>query len=790
MSDNSSTVRPAMNRWNWGYTEPKSENTKLPSLSALAQTWDVRWAKKHGEVLGAEMRDRGVDELLGPGVNICRTPLNGRNWEYLGEDPVLAAKMCVPIIKGVQSYDVAATVKHFCLNNQEMERTTVDTHCDDRTLNEIYLPAFETAVRKGGVLSVMTAYNKVNGRFASENPYLETEVLRRRWGFKGTVVSDWGGQHSCVPAALAGSDLEMCAPAFITNFTDHLHGKLPLADAVRRGEVPESRVDEMVGHLVFMMAKTGALGGADRPQGERLTPRHEAMAQSIAEESVVLLKNDVHALPISTNGIRSVVVLGRLADTRHTHLGNSARAHTDREITPLEGLRAYLGDAVKLIFFPLGAEGMGALETIDSSLVRTFDPNANETFDVPAWERYLWAKEQGAWDDARAERSFVKYPAAAGAYGLSFRAKVVAPESGMFSFRAESSAEGFDASAFVDGVRVASGFKRVSGGARLEKGRVYELRVDVCNPGAKANEFTFGWTTPSAMAVGLAQREATCKAADAVFAFTGTSLGWGRAREQESFDRPNMLEPVGHDEDLAALLKAGIPRLVVINHSGSPMEMPWADDCPTLVQQPYLGQLAGPALARVLFGEVNPSGKLPCTWPRRWEDTPVAQKGTYCEGTVEHRERFYVGYRWYDAQKIAPLFPFGHGLSYTTFAYANAVARTAGEGAARRTVVSVEVTNTGKVAGREVVQLYVAPVDSKVERCVKELRAFAKTRLLKPGETETLTFELTDRAFSYYDVTRHDFVVPAGEYRILLGASSADIRASATVSAQAHPLRK
>lgn len=778
MSDGSHGLGPErgyIGRWN---VQADDRSTVLPALSALACTWNVACAATHGEVMGEQVRAYGKDQMLGPGVNIMRNPLCGRNWEYFSEDPCLAGELAAALITFAQRKGIACTVKHFAANSQELDRMKVDTRVDERTLNEIYFPAFETAVKKGGVLSVMTAYNKVNGLFASENPYLETEILRQRWGFKGMTVSDWGGQHSCVPAALAGADVEMSAPSGITNFTDHLRHALPLADAVRRGEVPERRVDEMASHVLYMMAKTGALdANVKRPAGERLTPRHRALAQSIAEEAIVLLKNDEGTLPLATNKIRSLVVLGQLATTEHTHLGNSAAAHADHEITPLEGLRTYLGPDVKITYFPLGAEVGGTLEEIDATLVRTYDPNAGESFDVPAWDRYLWKEGQGVWEDAHAARSFVKYPAPADAIGLSFRARVVAPESGAYTLLATSEHGNFDASLFVDGVRVGSGYKNIGGEAVLEKGRSYEIRLDVCNPGARACAFRFGWTRPSVRKLDVAGREATCKAADAVLAFTGTSLGWGRAREQESFDRPNMLEPVGHDEAIAALIKLKLKRLIVINHSGSPMEMPWADDCPTLVQQPYLGQESGLVLARVLFGEVNPSGKLPCTWPRRWEDTPVAQKGTYCEGTVEHRERFYVGYRWYDKEKIAPLFPFGHGLAYTTFAYANAKVKVEGP----RTLASIDVTNTGAVAGRESVQLYVASVDPKVERCVKDLRAFAKTRLLQPGETETLTFELTDRAFSYYDVTRHDFVAPAGAYRLLFAASAADIRQELTI---------
>ena len=352
MSDNSSTVRPQMGRWDWAYVEPKTANTKLPSLSALAQTWDRSWAKRHGETLGAEMRARGVDELLGPGVNICRTPLNGRNWEYLGEDPFLAARMCVQMIRGVQSYDVAATVKHFCVNNQENCRSTVDTHDDDRTFNEIYLPTFRAAVKEADVLCVMTSYNKVDGLWASENKYLQKGVLRDRWGFKGLIETDWGGQHSTAFAANNGGGVEMHWGQGITHNYWAISNRFPLAEAVRRSEVPAATVDEMALRTLYVMAKTGFLTGAPRRAGERNTKKHQKIAREEAADSIVLLKNDAGLLPLRRDELRNVLVIGKNADEKQCHKGCSGEGNVPYEVTLFAALTNRLkGAQVKLMPF-------------------------------------------------------------------------------------------------------------------------------------------------------------------------------------------------------------------------------------------------------------------------------------------------------------------------------------------------------------------------------------------------------------------------------------------------------
>ncbi len=657
-SDNSSSVRPAMNRWDWGYVEPKSENTKLPSLSALAQTWDPRWARRHGEVLGAEMRDRGVDQLLGPGVNIMRTPLNGRNWEYLGEDPILAARMCVPMIQGVQSYDVAATVKHFCLNNQELNRKTVDTHVDDRTLHEIYLPAFRAAIKEAGVLSVMSSYNKVDGILLNENKYLQKAILRDRWGFPGILVTDWGNMHTTAFAANNGGGMEMSFGQAITHNYNPKAGTYPLADAVRANEVPEATVDEMALHTLWGMAKTGFLTNAPRKAGARNTKAHQRVAREEGAASIVLLKNGNGVLPLNAKKLRKVLVIGKLADEKQCHEGCSGEANVPYEVTLFGALKERL-KGCEVVLMPFCAK---------REIVQT------DTSNAAIAGGHVEQKTSAEWCEAKALRK-----------------------------EAES--------------------------------------------------------------------------ADAVLIFTGTELGYQENMECESRDRVSMDWPKELQEAMHTILGWKLKNLVVISRSGTPVGYTWTDKVDTMLQTSYLGMEEGNAIVDVVFGDVNPSGKLVQTWPRSYDDTAVAQMGTYNGENVTYNERFYVGYRWHDHKGIAPLFPFGHGLSYTTFSYSK-VAATNARG---RLAVSVTLKNTGKVPGAEVVQVYASYPNAKVERCVKELKGFRKV-LLKPGESRKVVIPIRTRELAYWDEFRHQFRVDAGEVEFLVGSSSADIRGQARVT--------
>ena len=788
MSDNSHTVRADMERWTWNCTFTNDEATVLPTLSALASTWNVDLAARFGHVMGEQARARGKDMMLGPGVNIMRTPLCGRNWEYLSEDPVLAARLVVPEIRAMQSHDVAACVKHFCVNFQENDRNKNDAVLDDRTLNEIYLPAFRAAVKEAGVYSVMTSYNLYNGQRCAEHMYLLKGILRERWGFDGLVVTDWGGQHSTVKSALSGAGTEMNRGADIRYLANPSKGTFPLADAVRAGKVPEAFVDEKALRVLYTMVRTKFLDPEGRARGERLTEKHSKEALAIAEEAVTLLKNDMGTLPLDPKKMSRILVVGRLADTEMTKRGWSAEGKPLYEVTPYKGLVEYFeGRAVSIEKFPLVAsDGADDVHPVIESSICTFDTTAKDAgMSVRAWETEWYDGPTGTLYKVGFSRQpgFDLGTAApfegmdTNCFSVVWKTRLLAPETGDYAFACDLDRRA-GARIKLGGETIASGRElgRISAQAALKAGETYDIKVTYIGDTGE-HMVRFGWQLPSERG-SIEELGRKAEAADAVLVFTGTEVGHGRALECEGGDRPDMRLPVGHDEAISEILSWKLPNVVVVNHSGSPVEMPWADDCPTLVQQPYLGQEAGRALARVLFGDVNPSGRLPCTWPRKYADTGPARLG---EVTPRHsicNERFYVGYRWFDAMQVAPMFPFGYGLGYTKFRLYRFKASREDDGFD----VSVKVENTGDVPGKEVVQLYVEYPATGVERCVRELKAFAKTSLLEPGDDEKLTMSVSYRDLAYWDDVENRFVTPAGEYTLVAGVSSRDLRDRVTVT--------
>ena len=781
-NDSTHGMKPEHRRDWWGYVAGVDDrSTCLPCQSALAATWNIALSSKHGHVMGEQMRARGKDQMLGPGVNIVRTPLCGRNWEYISEDPYLNARMVVPLIRAAQSHGLATTVKHFCLNNQELNRFGVGAVVDDRTLNEIYLPAFRAAIQEAGSLAVMTSYNKVNGIFASENASLIKSILRDRWGFKGLIVTDWGGQHSCDFAVQNGCGIEMNCGREIKYLTDFYgtvsSNRLPLATAVREGRILEATIDEAVLHTLYVMAKTGFLKNT-QGKGERLTAKHQQICREIGEEAIVLAKNTKKILPLQKNAIKKLVLVGTFANLELAHLGSSCECHPAYEITPYEGLCEFLGNKVEIVRFPLGAEaGDERPLEIDNLMLETVDPRGGDAFVVRAWE---YEQIRGG---KTIQKGFEKYPKGDWKYNcseagkgpvqegdiLKWTAQVKAPETGSYALIAD---QGQYSSARIElnGKMLFDwNAERTKADCAFEKGQIYTISMQL-KVGPAENRCLFGWIPPSAQKVSPAEKRRICTEADAVIVFTGTSMGWGRAKETEGEDRPDLREPLGHDEEIAEILSWKLPRTIVVNRSGSAMEMPWEPNCETLVIHSYLGQEAGRPLARVLFGEVNPSGKLPVTWPRRLADTAPAMLDAYNPTNVVYKERFYVGYRWHDARKIPPMFSFGHGLSYTTFAYAPIIAT--------NLTVSVDVSNVGSCAGKEVVQFYVSYPNAKVERCVKELKGFEKVEL-QPGETKTVEHTFEPRDLAYWDNFAHRFRVDAGDYEVHVGSSSADLRSKA-----------
>jgi len=787
MSDGPHNVRPDLDRMTFNQTGSKDDHsTSLPSLSALAATWDVSLAERHGQVIGQEARDRGKDMMLGPGVNIVRTPLCGRNWEYLGEDPALAAALCVPMIQAIQSNGVAACVKHFAVNNQELKRTSVDVDVDERTLREIYLPAFEAAVKQAGVLTVMSAFNQLRGEYCSHNDYLNNRILRDEWGFKGLVVTDWGGMHDTLKAALGGTDVEMNAGDSIRYFTQ------PLLDAVRAGTLPESIVDDKALHVLYVMAAIGKFGNVPRATGARNTSEHQQIARDIAESSIVLLKNSANMLPLDPSSLKNVLVIGKIADTRHCTLGWSAEGKPPYEITPLDGIRQRLGSSVEVIWVPFpGSDQQRNFIAIPESVLNTFDTTAKDVgIAIKAWraEYFSNVSLEGAPAFAGFDRvldfdwknAAPKPGVTSNQFSARWTVKLIAPESGNYTFNIK-----FDGGArlLVNDKPVIMSRKarkslELSGEVALTAGTEYNVRAEF-SAEVDSPSFALKWETPLNRSESIAVLKEKARAADAVVLITGNEHGHGRAMECEGADRPNMKLPSGHDEAIAALLPCN-PRTVVVNLSGSPVEMPWVNDANVIVQTWFAGQEAGKAFASVLFGDVNPSGKLPFTFPVKLEDSPAHALDNYNGEKVNYAEGLLVGYRWFDKKDIEPLFPFGHGLSYTSFRYGSLqLSRTAFK-PEESVEVSVDITNTGKRAGTEVVQLYVSDSQPKVEKAVRELKQFARV-MLQPGETKSVTLPLRPRDLAYFDVAGHRWKADAGEYVLEVGASSRDLRSKAVV---------
>ena len=655
----------------------------LPSNSALASTWNPKLAHDMGHVLGAEARGRGKDVILAPGINIKRDPKCGRNFEYMSEDPKLAATLAVPFIQGVQENDVAACVKHFAANCQETDRLMVDEEIDDRTLYEIYLPAFKAAVQEGGAYSIMGAYNKINGYHCCENKMLLDGILRMEWGFDGAVISDWGGVHKTKEAAECSMDLEM---SVFPDFDDYKLAN-PLKELVEKGEVSEDRIDAKVRNLLRMMYRLKMIGKHkdSRQSGAYNVPEHREAILKTAEESIILLKNENKTLPLDAKKIKKLVVIGQNAAKVHSDGGGSAEIKSLYEICPLMGLKMYLGGNVQVEY----VKGYYVPEK-----PKTFEQNWQAT----------------SLDDLKDTN-----------VGQAVRDE---------AHEHENHRKGEE--------------ERL---AKLEKEKV-EIH--------EKNRQLF------------AQAVEAAKDADAVI-FVG---GLNHDIDSEGFDRSDMKLPYEQDLLIEELLKVRKDAIITFV-GGSPVEMPWRDKAQAILWSYYAGMETGNAFAKVIFGEVNPSGKLAETFPARYEDCATGKNGQFGKwGAIKLEEGLYYGYRHFDRQRITPAFCFGHGLSYTTFEYSGLTMK-AEKG--KNVKLSFTVKNTGKKAGAEIAQVYVAPISPSVDRPVKELKAYAKVELVA-GKSKKVSLTLTQQDFAYFDEHLHDFIADAGDYEILVAASCEDIR--------------
>lgn len=658
MSDGPHGVRAEINWNDWGYSGRTNDSiTAFPALTALAATWNHDLSREYGNALAEEALYREKDVMLGPGVNIYRTPLNGRNFEYMGEDPYLAGELVVPYIQGMQKNGVAACVKHYALNNQEQWRGHIDVNLSDRALYEIYLPAFKRAIEDGGSWSIMGAYNKVRGQHACHNELLLNKILKDDWNFDGVVITDWGGAHDTKEAALYGLDLEMGSytngltseSAFTT---DDYYLANPYLAMLEKGEVPMSTVDDKVRRLLRLNFRTAM--NRHKPFGSVATPEHYAVAEAIGNEAIVLLKNSpvskksAPLLPIRADKYSSILVVGDNATRNLMAGGGSSELKPKDIVSPLAGLEAIYGDKIKY------AQG---------------------------------------------------YVAGRPMYG---HADVIP-------------------TATID-----------------------SLRTEAVNMAKEAG----------------------------LVIFIG-GLNKNHFQDCEGGDRQEYALPFGQPE-LISELQAANPNLVVVLLTGNAVEMPWASKVPAIVEGWYLGSMAGKSIAGVLSGNVNPSGKLPFSIPVRLEDNAAHHFGeiSYPGDSIrqEYLEDILVGYRWHDTKKIPALYPFGHGLSYTTFAYGKpqASAKTIADG--ENLTITIPVKNTGSVEGKETVQLYIGDDVASVIRPLKELKGFRKITLT-PGEEETISFTVTPDDLKFYDDKTSSWKSEPGKFRAYIGSSSTDIRA-------------
>lgn len=636
VSDGPHGVREDVGPYSWNAVGGTNDfATWLPVMSALGSTWNPDLAAAYGDVIGSEARARNKDVMLGPIVDIARTPLCGRIYEYLGEDPFLNARMGVNYVEGLQSNGVAACIKHYVGNNQEVGRETINMDFDDRTLREIYLPPFEAAVKEAHVWSVMGAYSKFRGENCAYNDYLINKLLKGEWQFPGFVMSDWGGVHSTAEAAQGGLDVEM--GTLVGSEEPSAYSKFflaqPFLDGIRSGEYPMSLLDDKARRSLRVMIGTGVLD--PRPAGSLNTPEHQAVARRVAEEAMVLLKNQKQTLPLNLAGIKSVAVIGENAVRKNANGFFGAGVKTPYEITPLDGIKQFVGDKASVTY--------------------------------------------------------------------------------------------------------AAGYAKSGGGSNL-----------------------------------VAEAVAAAKKADVAIIVAG--LSHTRYQDDEGWDRASLSLPYGQDELIRKVAQAN-PRTVVVLVSGPAIEIgSWLGEVPAVLQAHYSGMEGGHALADILFGKVNPSGKLTVTYQKQLSDSPAHALDTYpgTNGTLFYKEGLLVGYRWFDAKKIEPQFPFGYGLSYTTFKYSGLKLIPA-EGSNGIVSAQFEIKNTGKMAGAEVAQLYVSEKNPTVTRPEKELKGFKKV-FLKPGEKQTVTIPLDQRAFAFYDPAKSGWVAEAGDYQIQIGSSSRDLR--------------
>jgi len=776
----------------YGLRVPRNDNaaagepgTCFPVGVSMGSTWNPELVKRIGQAIGEEARDRGVHILLGPTVNIHRSPLAGRNFESYSEDPFLTAQLALAFINGVQSRGVGTSIKHFALNNSEFERMTISSEAGERAIREIYLPAFETGVKEGRSWTVMSSYNKINGKWASENDRLLSDILRKEWGFDGIVISDWFALGSTIGSAKAGLDLEMPGPA-------RLFGEA-LMTAVEQGEVSESTIDEKIYRILKIVDRSGVNTQVGTPIEDLDNKNYSGLLREAAEEAIILLKNEKSILPLDREKIRSIAVIGPNAAVPRVAGAGSSRVTPHYAITPLQGLMDFCGGRIRIDYeqgctnnflTPLLDPSYLSpdSESDDSGLMASYYAN-NEFAGEPVFNRLekIFNFNQG-----RMVNNTTPGPGLdPDLFSVCWTGILKPPVTGLYRFGLMT--DGF-CRVQINGKLLVqkwmgkdpekgtlSGEERI-GEIELEAGKPCALKVEYCldleHQGFR--RLRLGCEIPlEAGAMDRAVQRATD--ADLALVFVGLTEEY----DAEFQDRKNMDLP-GEQAELIKRVAQVNSNTIVVLSSGSPVSVEdWIQKVPGVLQTGYIGQEAGQAIANVLFGQINPSGKSTETYPKRLEDNPAFINYPGENGKILYGEGIFVGYRYYDMKKIEPAFPFGHGLSYTSFEYDRLTISQTEITQGESLEVSVDIRNIGDRSGKEVVQLYIRDIKSSLVRPPKELKGFEKVNL-RPGEKVTVSFELTERALSFYDPDQKDWVCEPGEFEVLIGSSSKDLRARGT----------
>lgn len=739
--------------------------TAYPAGVALAASWDVDLAHRVGESMGKDARARGVHFILGPGMNIYRAPMNGRNFEYFGEDPFLASRMAVSVIQGIQQERVVATAKHFTANNSEFARMTLSSDVDERTLREIYLPAFEAAVKEGKVGAVMDAYNLVNGVYMTANNHLNNEILKKEWGFDGILMSDWGATHDGIAAFNGGLDLEMPSPSFMNGDT--------LLPALKDGRATIATLDDKVRRILRTAIEFGFF---DKPQEDTDIPTFSQEGRQIALEEarsgMVLLKNSGNLLPLNAEKIKTIAVIGPDAYPAVVSGGGSAETKPFSAVSYLEGISNRLGTKAKVLY------------AVDSPVLDQVFENS-EFVTEPDGESGLKGEYFSNQDlkgapalvrtDKHVHLDFGEGSFAPGEpidhFSIRWTGYFVPKTTGDYTFFT-SADDGVrlyidDALGIDDWLPHAQTVD--SYGKHLESGKAYKIRLEYFEDVGSAI-VGFGVTRPEEY-VGRETKPLAAKA-DAVI----ICVGFDPKTESEGADRTFQL-PGGQDELIQQIGAVNKNTIVVLTAGGNVDMTRWLNNVPAVLEAWYPGQEGGTALAEILFGDYSPSGKLPASFERQWEDNPTFH--SYYPGSGEHRVKYsegvFLGYRYFDRAQTKPSFSFGYGLSYSTFAYSNISVTPKAGNLSGPVSVSFDVKNRGNRAAAEIAELYVGDSHAPVPRPVKELKGFAKINL-QPGETKRVTLTLDRRAFSFYDVNKKDWDTEPGDFSILVGGSSDNIQ--------------